>query len=152
MRGPGVEPSHDWPPSDRGWRGPNSISPTGPLPVQPETSVLELSRIGDQRGGWLSKRESKWLVKSDTRGASLVVRGYESTCQCGRHGSIPGPGGPTCPRSTQAHLPQLLSQCSRTQQVQLLSPCAACPRALAPKQGKPPQWEAREPLCMAARE
>ena len=60
-------------------------------------------------------------------------------------------------RSTKADELQLLSLCSRTREVQLLSPWAviteACIiRARAPKQGKPPQREAREQLCLAARE
>ena len=75
----------------------------------------------------------------------------------GDTGSIPGPGRSHKRRSTKAQVLQLLSLRSRTREVQLLSPWAvvieACTiRARAPKQGKPLQWEAREQLCMAARE
>ena len=42
-------------------------------------------------------------------------------------------------QSNKAHVPQLLSLCSRAQEPQLLSPCATiteawCPRAQAPQQ------------------
>ena len=37
-------------------------------------------------------------------------------------GSIPGPGGSHKPQGSQAHVPQLLSLCSRAQDLQLLSP------------------------------
>ena len=52
---------------------------------------------------------------------------------------------PTC---CGAHEPQLLSLCSRAREPQLLSPRATTteahvPRAHAPQQEKPPQWEAR---------
>ena len=59
---------------------------------------------------------------------------------------------PTCRRATKpmhhnAHAPQLLSLRSRAHEPQLLSPCtttneARVPRACAPQQEKPPQWEA----------
>ena len=64
---------------------------------------------------------------------------------------------PTCRGATKpvghnywAHAPQLLSLCSRAHEPQLLSPCATTtearkPRARAPEQGKPLQWEARAP-------
>ena len=49
-----------------------------------------------------------------------------------------------------AHVPQLLSLSSRAREPQLLSPHittteARVPRARAPQQEKPPQWEARAP-------
>ena len=60
------------------------------------------------------------------------------------------PGSSHMPRSNWAHAPQLLSLRSRAREPQLLSPCATttearAPRARAPQQEKPPQWEARAP-------
>ena len=55
------------------------------------------------------------------------------------------------PLSNKARGPQLLSLCSRAQELQLLNPCSATTepreqralsRARAPQQEKPPQWEA----------
>ena len=65
-------------------------------------------------------------------------------------GSSPGPGRSHMPRSNEAHAPQLLSLCSRPREPQLPSPRAAAtevhePKARAPQQKKPPQWEARAP-------
>ena len=62
----------------------------------------------------------------------------------GDTGSSPGPGKSHMPRSNLAHVPQLLSLCSRACEPQLLSPCATTteahmPRAGAPQQEKPPQ-------------
>ena len=53
-------------------------------------------------------------------------------------------------RTNETHVPQLLGLCSRAQELQLLSPHAATmeawvPRARAPQQEKPPQWEAHAP-------
>ena len=58
----------------------------------------------------------------------------------GDMGSIPGLRRWHRPRSHEAHVPQLLSPCSRAWEPQLLKP--ECPRACA-QQEKPPQWEAR---------
>ena len=68
----------------------------------------------------------------------------------GAMGSIPGPGRSHMPQSNEACAPQLLSLSSRARKLQLLSPHAtaneACvPRACAPQQEKPRQWEARAP-------
>ena len=68
----------------------------------------------------------------------------------GNTGSSPGPGRFHMTRSNEAHAPQQLSLGSRAHEPQLLSPWAttteACsPRASAPQQEKPPQWEARTP-------
>ena len=68
----------------------------------------------------------------------------------GDKGSSPGPGSSHMPRSNEARVPQLLSLRSRAREPQLLSPRAptteACaPRARAPQQEKPPQWEAHAP-------
>ena len=68
----------------------------------------------------------------------------------GYTGSSPGLGRSHMPRSNEAHAPQLLSLCSRAREPQLLSLRATTtearmPRAHAPQQEKPPQWEARAP-------
>ena len=68
----------------------------------------------------------------------------------GDTGSSPGPGRFHMPRSNWAREPQLLSLRSRAHAPQLLSPRATtteahAPRARAPQQEKPPQWEARAP-------
>ena len=68
----------------------------------------------------------------------------------GDKGSSPGPGSSHTLRSNEAHAPQLLSLRSRAQKPQLLSPRAPttearAPRAHAPQQEKPPQWEAHAP-------
>ena len=55
--------------------------------------------------------------------------------------SIPGLGKSHIPRSNQAHAPQLVSLCSRAQGPRLLK--LAHPRACAPKQERPLQWEPR---------
>ena len=66
----------------------------------------------------------------------------------GDAGSSPGLGGSHMPRSGWARAPRLLSLRARAHEPQLLSPHAttaeACmPRACAPGQERPPQWEAR---------
>ena len=68
----------------------------------------------------------------------------------GDTGSSPGLGRSHMLRSNKAHAPQVLSLCSRACDPQLLSPRATtteahAPRACAPQQEKPPQWEARAP-------
>ena len=65
----------------------------------------------------------------------------------GDMGSSPGLGRSHMPRSNEARAPQLLSLRSRAREPQLLSPRATTtearvPRAHAPQQEKPPQWEA----------
>ena len=67
----------------------------------------------------------------------------------GDMGLIPGLGRSHMPQSNQAHVP-LLSLRSRAREPQLLSPRATTteaqePRACAPQQEKPPQWEAHSP-------
>ena len=59
----------------------------------------------------------------------------------GDMGSSPGPGGSCMPRSNWARAPQLLSLRSGACKPQRLKPVH--PRAHAPRQEKPPQWEAR---------
>ena len=68
----------------------------------------------------------------------------------GDKSSIPGPGWSHMSWSSKAHVPQLLSLCSRTREPQLLSLWsttteAHSPRAHAPQQEKPLQWEAHAP-------
>ena len=46
---------------------------------------------------------------------------------------------PTCHGAAEAHVPQLLSLCSRARGPQLLSPLAAAPEGCAPQPEKPPQ-------------
>ena len=64
----------------------------------------------------------------------------------GDKGSIPALGRSHMPQSNQARAPQLLSLHSRARESQLLSLRATTteahmPRARAPQQKKPPQWE-----------
>ena len=66
----------------------------------------------------------------------------------GDTGLSPGPGRSHMLRSNWAHAPQLLSLRSRAHEQQLLNPRATTteahvPRACAPQQEKPLQWEAR---------
>ena len=56
----------------------------------------------------------------------------------GDMGSIPGLGRSHVTRSNKAHAPQLLSPHATTTE-------AHTPRARAPQQEKPPQWEAHAP-------
>ena len=81
------------------------------------------------------------LVREDPtcRGATKPVRHNYWACAL-EHAS----------HSYWAHAPQLLSLRSRACEVHLLSPRATttkarAPRASAPQQEKPPQWEARPP-------
>ena len=65
----------------------------------------------------------------------------------GDTGLSPGPGSSHMPQSNEARVPQLLSLRSRAREPQLLSPWATTtearvPRACAPQQEKPTQWEA----------
>ena len=74
----------------------------------------------------------------------------------GDTGLIPDPGKPHLLGGNQAHPPQLLSLCSRTQEPQLLSLLAVtaeawAPRARAPRQEKSLQWEACAPQLEKAR-
>ena len=56
----------------------------------------------------------------------------------GDMGSSPGLGRSHMPQSNQAHVPQLLSLRATITE-------ACVPRAHAPQQEKPPQWEAQAP-------
>ena len=84
---------------------------------------------------------------SDFPGGTVVKN---PPANVGDTGSSPGPGRFHMPQSKEACVPQLLSLHSRAHEPQLLSPRAttaeACtPKARAPQQEKPPQWEARAP-------
>ena len=59
--------------------------------------------------------------------------------------SIPGPGRSHLSWSNEAHAPQLLSLCSRSQELQLLQQSlSALEPVSAPQQEKSPHWEALE--------
>ena len=82
--------------------------------------------------------------KSLTWGLPWGRSGWESACQCRGHGFEPWS------RKIPHAAEQLLSLYSKARELQLLSPCAAttearAPRACAPQQEKPPQWEAHAP-------
>ena len=90
-----------------------------------------------------------WLKKyaSGFPGGAVVENPPASA---GDTGSSPGPGRSHMLLTNWARKPQLLSLRSRAREPQLLSLCAATaeahvPRAHAPQQEKPPQWEARGP-------
>ena len=53
---------------------------------------------------------------------SVVKKKKKATCQCRRHGSIPGPGRSHMPRDSKACAPQLLSLCSGARELQQLKP------------------------------
>ena len=90
-----------------------------------------------------------WTLGWHNIRTSLVLIGKEVACQRRRHGF--DPWSRKIPHaSEQLGHAQLLSLCSRAGEPQLLSPCAAtteaqAPRAGAPQQEKPPQWEAHSP-------
>ena len=65
------------------------------------------------------------------------LSGKESTCYSGDIGLIPDPGRSHIPQSNYVHVPQLLSLCSRAQELQLLN--SEGPRSCAPEE-KQPQW------------
>ena len=62
----------------------------------------------------------------------------------GDTGSSPGPGISHMPRSNEAHVPQLLSLCSRARKPQLLRPRATTTEACAPRARAPPQEKPRQ--------
>ena len=61
----------------------------------------------------------------------------------GDTGSVPHPGRSHVTRSNYAREPQLLSPCATTTE-------AHAPRARAPEQEKPPEWEAYAPQWRVA--
>ena len=97
-------------------------------------------------------------IKNASQGfpGGIVVKNRPANA--GDMGSSPGLGRSHMPRSNKAHAPQLLSLRSRARELQLLKPvchnywslCATttearAPRAHAPQEEKPLQWEARLP-------
>ena len=64
------------------------------------------------------------------------------SANAGDMGSSPGPGRSHMPRSNEAHVPQLLSLCSRARDPQLLSPRATTTEAHTPGAHAPQQREA----------
>ena len=95
---------------------------------------------------WWRQREGKKCL-GDSPGGTVVKN---PPANAGDTGSSPGPGRSHMAWSDWAHKPQLLSLRSRAHEPQLLSPHAAtteahAPRARAPQQEKPPQWEAHAP-------
>ena len=77
------------------------------------------------------------LIKSILGRFPWWLRGKESTHQCGKHSwsrMIPHV------QRSEARVLQWLNLCSRAQELQLLK--SACPRACAPQQEEPQQWEA----------
>ena len=85
---------------------------------------------------------TNWLRKSlgDFPGGAVVKN---PPANAGDTGSSPGPGRSHMPRSNWARAPQLLSLCATTTEARM-------PRACAPPQEKPPQWEARAPQWRVA--
>ena len=101
----------------------------------------------DRGRSHLHEESFKNLAHRDFPGGAVVGN---PPANAGDMGSSPGPGGSHMPWSNKAHAPQLMSLCSTALEPQLLSPSAttteACaPRAHAPQQEKPPQWEAHAP-------
>ena len=89
-------------------------------------------------------------IRSRRRGFPSGTMVQNPPANAGDTGSSPGPGRSHMPRSNWVRAPQLLSLRSRVCELQLLSPRATttearAPRARAPQQEKPPQWEARAP-------
>ena len=91
-----------------------------------------------------------WRIKTIWSGfpGGAVVENLPA--DAGDMGSSPGLGRSHMLWSNWAREPQLLSLCSRARKPQLLSLCATtseshAPRARAPQQEKPPQWEACAP-------
>ena len=103
--------------------------------VQPERSWrTEADR-------WVSRSSD---VKKSGWGLPWWLSGKEST-RAGDMGSIPDPERSHMPRVNEAHPSQLLSLCSRAQEPQWLSPCAAAEAwesgDHAPQQGQSQQWD-----------
>ena len=93
---------------------------------------------GQQFYGWF---------KYNIKGFPGAAVAESPPANAGDMGLSPGPGGSCMPRSNWARAPQLLRLHSEAQGPRLLSPRATtaeahAPRAPAPQQEKPPQWEA----------
>ena len=93
------------------------------------------TRLSDYHFHYQKKKRTlqrnKFKVKGWGFPGGSVVK--NSPTNAGNMGLIPGPGGSHMPRSNKVHVPQLLSLCSRPQEPQLLSPCAAIIEAQAPQ-------------------
>ena len=94
---------------------------------------------------WLSVEGSSFWSKSKKHQLRLGSRDFPSGAvvknppvKAGDMGPSTGSGRSHMPRSNEPHMPQLLSLCATTTE-------AHTPRARAPQQEKPPQWEARAP-------
>ena len=106
------------------------------------TLLPKPNNSGCLQGGKLGERGQVWdsfFHLNNTEclpGLPWWLSGKESACQFRRHGFNPWSGknplatDPTCVMC----VPQLLGLCSRTWPL--------CPKACAPQQEKPPQWEA----------
>ena len=79
---------------------------------------------------------SKTLMEAKDIPGGSVVKNLPAVA--GDTDLIPGPGRPSMSWSNEAHVPQLLSLCSRAREPQLLKP--ECPRALAQQQERPTPW------------
>ena len=71
-----------------------------------------------------SKLENMWSKKMKTREFPGGAAVKNPPANVGDTGSSPGPGRSHVPGSNEAHVPQLLSLCSRACEPQLLSPHA----------------------------
>ena len=96
---------------------------------------------------WEINEFFKTVLSRDFLGGAVVKN---PPANAGDMGSSPGLGRSHMPQSNKACVSQLLSLRTRAHKAQLLSPRAATieawvPRARAPQQEKPPQWEARAP-------
>ena len=87
--------------------------------------------------------KQKWRLSGFPGGS--VVR--NPPANAGDMSAIPGPGRPYLPWSSKAHVPQLLILCAGAWEPQLLKPVH--PRACAPQQERPGQWEAHWILRVA---
>ena len=89
-----------------------------------------------------TSHQSLWAKRSTHRGFPGGVEEKNLPVSAGHVGSFPGPGRSHVPQICEACVPQLLSLCSRAQELQLLK--STCPRACAPQE-KPPQRQAGAP-------
>ena len=89
-----------------------------------------------------TSHQSLWAKRSTHRGFPGGVEEKNLPVSAGHVGSFPGPGRSHVPQICEACVPQLLSLCSRAQELQLLKPTCATARA---PQEKPLQWEACAP-------
>ena len=106
------------------------------LPAAKAAGITGMINCGGPMVVYLTDTLSPFLCQQNhARGLPWWLSGKESTCQCRRHGSVPGLGRSICRGVTKpmsdnywAHVPQLIKP--------------KYPRHHAPQQEKPPQWEA----------